>query len=96
MNIGSALRSLDRSDEAIAHCRQACQFHDSGYLPHLHLAAALAEAGKTDEALAALDKATQLEPALSIGFVRNHFPWAHETTMGNLSESLRKAGLPEE
>ncbi len=43
---GSALRHLGRDDEAIANCRQACQVPDTGFLPHMHLAAALAEAGQ--------------------------------------------------
>jgi adenylate cyclase len=47
---GNALRSLGRHDEAIAHCRQACQVPDSGFQPYMNLAAALAEAGHKNEA----------------------------------------------
>ena len=93
---GTALRFLGRHDEAIAHCRQACQFPDSGYHPHMHLAAALAEAGQNSEAQAALEKAMQLQPALSISFIRSRFVGEHETTLTSLLGSLRKAGLPEE
>ncbi|MCZ6770534.1 MAG: winged helix-turn-helix domain-containing tetratricopeptide repeat protein, partial [Proteobacteria bacterium] len=50
---GNALRSLGRHDEAIAICRQACQFPDVGFLPFMHLAAALAEAGRECAARAA-------------------------------------------
>jgi adenylate cyclase len=92
---GAALRELGRHDEAIAHCRQACQFPDSGFLPHLHLAAALAEAGKTSEAQAAVEKSMQFEPELSISFIRSRFPGVHETASKDLLGSLRKAGLPE-
>jgi adenylate cyclase len=92
---GSALRELGRNDEAIAHCRQACQIPDSGFLPHMHLGAALAEAGKTSEAQAAFEKAMHFEPALSISFIRSRFPGVHETTSKSLLDSLRKAGLPE-
>ncbi len=92
---GSALRVLGRHDEAIAHCRQACQFPDSGYHPHMHLAAALAEAGQASEAKGAVEKAMQLQPALSISFIRSRFVEEHETTFKSLLDSLRKAGVPE-
>jgi adenylate cyclase len=92
---GSTLRALGRHDEAIVHCRQACQFPGSGFLPHMHLAAALAEAGQKSEAQAATEKAMQLEPALSIDFIRNNFVGMHETTLNSLLDSLRKAGVPE-
>ena len=92
---GSALRFLGRYDEAIAICRQACRFPDAGFTAHMHLAASLAEAEKTDEAQAAVEKAMQLQPALSISFIRSSFVGMHETTLRNLLDSLRKAGVPE-
>ncbi len=92
---GSALRILGRHDEAIANCRQACRFPDSGYRPHMLLAAALADAGQNSEAQAAVAKAMQLEPALSTSFIRSHFVGMHETVLMNLLDSLRKAGVPE-
>ncbi len=61
----------------------------------MHLAAALAEAGQESEAQAAVEKATQLEPALSIGFIRSHFFGMHETILESMLVSLRKAGVPE-
>ncbi len=92
---GSALRALGRHDEAIAHCRQACQFPDAGFLPHLFLAAALAEAGQNSAAHAAVENAIQRQPAHSTGFIRNHFVNMHEITLTSLLSSLRKAGVPE-
>jgi adenylate cyclase len=92
---GSALRSLGRHDEAIAHCRQACQFPDSEHLPYTHLAAALAEAGQKSEAHAAVEKAMQLQPALSISFLRSLYVGMHETPLKSVLDSLRKAGVPE-
>jgi Flp pilus assembly protein TadD len=70
---GNALRSLGRHDEAIANCRQACQFPDVGFLPLMHLAAALAEAGQGSTARAAIEKTKQLQPAHSIGFIHESF-----------------------
>jgi adenylate cyclase len=95
MNKGSALRTLGRHDEAIAHCRQACQFPDTSYQPRMHLAAALAEAGQVGEAQAAVEKAMQLQPALSISFLRSRYVGTHETYLNSLLDSLRKAGVPE-
>ncbi len=95
MTKGSALRFLGRHDEAIAYCRQACQFPDSGFFPYMHFAAALAEAGQKSEAQATVEKAIQLQPALSISFLRSHFPSVHKTYLKSLLDSLRKAGVPE-
>ncbi len=95
MRKGSALRVLGRHDEAIAHCRQACQFPDSGYLPYMLLAAALAEGGQKSEAQVAVENAMQLQPALSISFIRDRFIGMHETYIKSLLDSLRKAGVPE-
>jgi TolB-like protein/Flp pilus assembly protein TadD len=92
---GSALRFLGRHQEAIAHCRQACQFPNAGFQPHMHLAASLAAAGQDREARVAVEKAVELEPALSIGFVRSHFFGMHETILKDTLVSLRKAGVPE-
>ena len=92
---GSALRSLGRHDEAISFCRQACQIPNAGFQPHMHLAAALADAGQTSEAQTAAEKAIQLQPALSLSFTRSRFIGMHETTLMNLLDSLRNAGVPE-
>ena len=92
---GNALRSLGRHDEAIAHCRQACQFPEVGFLPFMHLAAALAEAGQKSATRAATEKTVQLQPALSIGFIRSHFVGMHENSLQSLLDSLRKAGVPD-
>jgi tetratricopeptide (TPR) repeat protein len=92
---GSALRLLGRHDEAITHCRQACQIPDSGFLPHMHLAAALAEAGRLGQAETAVKNATQLQPALSIDFIRSQFVRMHDATLNSLLDSLRKAGVAE-
>ena len=91
----SALRFLGRHDEAIAHCQQACQLPDSGFLPHLHLATALAEAGRKSEARAALAKTMKLQPALSSSFIHRNYVGAHKTFLESLLESLRKAGMSE-
>ncbi|MFP6747484.1 MAG: adenylate/guanylate cyclase domain-containing protein [Alphaproteobacteria bacterium] len=92
---GTALRQLGRHDEAIAHGRKACQFPGVPYLPYMTLAASLAEAGQSSEAGAAVEKATRLQPALSISYIRRSFVGANEVYLNSLFDGLRKAGVPE-
>ena len=92
---GAALRFLGRHDEATEYCRQACQIPDSGFLPQINLAAALAEAGQKSEAQAAIEKAMQYRPALSISLLRSDYIGMHEKYMKSFLDSLRKAGMPE-
>jgi len=92
---GAALRQLGRHDEAITFCRQACQIPDAGFLPHMHLAASLAEAGRRREAEAEVKKAKSLQPTISLSFIRSNFVGSHETYLNSLCDSLRKAGLLE-
>ena len=95
MHKGTALRVLGRHDEAVAHCRQACQFPDTGHLPHMYLAAALVEAGQKSQTQAAVEKVMQLLPDLSISLLDSRFVGMHEPTWKSLRDSLRKAGVPE-
>ncbi len=93
---GSALGYLGHHDEAVAHCRRACQFPDGGFLTHMHLAETLAEAGQIEKAEMAVKNAMRIEPAFSIGFVRRRFLGnPHETFLNSLLDGLRKAGAPE-
>jgi len=92
---GSILRALGRYDEAIANCRQACQFPNAPFGPQLFLASILVTAEQLSEAQSAFGKAIQLEPALSVGFLRDVNPGAHETYLESLIDSLTKTGLLE-
>jgi adenylate cyclase len=96
INIGSSLRILGRYEEAVSHCRQACQFPNANFLSHMHLAACLAEAGEDGEARTAIARAIEHQPLLSIAYLRDIFVNLHEAVSTSLFGSLRKAGLPEE
>ena len=61
----------------------------------MNFAEALAEVGQMSKARAAIEKAMQLQPALSIGFMRRRYIGIHEKTLNSMLDSLRKAGLPE-
>ena len=93
--LGSALKDLGRHEEAIEHCRQSCQFPNAPFGPNLFLASALAEAGQISEAQAATERALQILPSLSISFLPKLNPGAHQDYVRRLTDSLRKAGLPE-
>jgi TolB-like protein/Flp pilus assembly protein TadD len=92
---GSALSMLGRHEEAVGFCRQACQFLNAGFQPHMHLAVTLARAGEQSEARKALDRAIELEPGLTAAFVRNHFFGMHEAMLDDILDSLKSAGLAE-
>ncbi len=92
---GFSLHLLGRHDEAVAHCRQACRFTDAGFLPYTYLAAALAGAGQKGAARAVVEKARDIEPTLSIGFMRERSVGMHESTLKGILDSLRNAGVPE-
>ncbi len=96
MVMGMVLRFLGRYDEAIAAGRQACQFPETSYQPQTNLASTLAAAGQISEAQAAVKNTMQLEPKLSIRFIRDIYVGAHETYLTGYFDGLRKAGLPEE
>ncbi|MEM7021322.1 MAG: tetratricopeptide repeat protein [Pseudomonadota bacterium] len=90
---GTALRFLGRHDEAVAHCRRACQFPGVGFLPYIHLTAALGAAGQKAAAQTALEKVTQHQPSFSISFVRNLWANQHEAPLKSFCDGLRKAGV---
>ncbi|MFP6770961.1 MAG: hypothetical protein VCE74_01235 [Alphaproteobacteria bacterium] len=95
MGEGAARRGLGRYDEVVVHGRQSCQFPGAGPFSYVHLAATLAEVGEKTKARAAVEKALQLEPAFSIGFVRSRFIGnPHENYLRSLIDGLRKAGAP--
>jgi len=92
---GTSLRQLGQHDEAVENCRQSCQFPDCGFLPHVNLGAALAEAGQESEARVVIEKTIRLQPGLSIGFLRDRFTNMHKVSLTSLLDSIRKAGVPE-
>jgi len=94
---GTVLRMLGRHDEAVECCRQACQYSNTGFFPYFHLANALAEAGLKSEARAAVDRAIELHPRLSISIslYRDRSVNMHERSAKSTLDSMRKAGFPE-
>jgi adenylate cyclase len=95
MMTGAALRFLERYDEAIEWGRAACQYSEAEFLPHLHLAASFGQAGRIDEARAAITKALESKPDLTATFMSERYATLHPAMRAPFFDGLRKAGLPE-
>ena len=67
----------------------------SSYYPHAVLGAALASLGRIDEARAAIEKAIEWKPDLTLSFVEKNMPTKEPGGLAPYLEGLRKAGLPE-
>jgi tetratricopeptide (TPR) repeat protein len=91
MLVGEAELGVGDTDAAIDQLHQTIDGGYRGYQVYTYLAAAHANAGKGDEAKAALAEARRLNPKLTI-------KWMIEHTSGIpvVVDGLRKAGLPEE
>ncbi len=75
---------------AIAEYRKAIDAGYRTFIPYADMAAALALAGRIDEAKAAMAQARQLNPQLTVKWEEAHAP-----DIPKLFDGLRKAGLPE-
>jgi TolB-like protein/Flp pilus assembly protein TadD len=90
--IGDAEINLGNFDAAIADYRKALDLGwQQAFFVHTNLAAAYAQAGKMDEAKAALAEARRLNPAITVKWMIEHTP-----NLPAVFDGLRKAGLPEE
>jgi Flp pilus assembly protein TadD len=92
---GAVLRFLRRYDEAIEWGRAACQYPESEFIPHLHLAASFGQAGRVNEARAEITKALELRPDLTITFMGRRYATLHPAMGIPFFDGLRMAGLPE-
>ena len=92
-----ACNLLERYEEAIAYADKAVQTpSSSSYWPHALKACALAQTGRADEARAALGRAIDEKPDLTIDYIACTLPTKHEGGLQPYLDGLRKAGLPEE
>ena len=89
--VGDAEINLGHFDSAIGEYRKALEMGENGFFVYTNLAAAYAQAGKMDEAKAALAEARRLNPAITIKWMTEHTP-----NLPAVFEGLRKAGLAEE
>ncbi len=90
MYMGDAELGPGDFNAAIAEYQKAIDAGYRTFIPYADMAAALALAGRMDEAKAALAQARQLNPQLTVEWEQAHAP-----NIPNLFEGLRKAGLPD-
>jgi len=81
-----------RYTDAVKWARQAVQSRHSIWAGHRMLCASLAQAGQIEEAKLVLAQLRQLQPNLSIRWVRQSIPWT-AGPMEKVLEGLCKAGL---
>ncbi len=85
-----------RFDEAAPHYARAVQANPRFSVMHAIHAAALAQAGRMDEAKAVASRLLALEPNFTIAsFGAALFPIFHRDLIGPIETGLRSAGLPE-
>jgi adenylate cyclase len=95
----STLYQLRQYDEAVRFARDAARHSVADLIwPYVHMAAALGQLGRTNEALAAVEELRRRRPGLTVSAVRS---WPHnrnrsERSLKHILEGLRLAGLPEQ
>ena len=84
------------TEAALAWVQKSMQLpRATGYWPHAVNAAALAQAGRIDEARYAVQTALVELPKLSIGYLAHSLPTKHPGGLDRYLDALRAAGLPE-
>ena len=81
-----------RYEEAIDWIRSALRLRPGFTAAHRILCASLAQAGKANEAQAALIRLRELQPNISIEWIERHVPYTPRA-MPHFIDGMRKAGL---
>lgn len=79
-------------DEAAEWARRAIHLRPDFIAAHRILVAALAQAGKTEETAAAMARLRELQPNLTLAWVKDKVPYT-DRAMPHFLEGMRKAGL---
>jgi tetratricopeptide (TPR) repeat protein len=98
---GIAKNHLGDCEQAVLWCRRAIEANRNYPEAHFHLAAALAQLGRLDEARSAVSAGLALNPSFTVSRARTNWTAmsddpAHPQQLAPIFEGLRKAGLPEE
>ena len=91
----TALYFAHRFDEAVEAAREAVRLNPATAGPHRILTASCAMAGIPDEAQKILTRLQQLQPGISVKWIRESMPAADQDCIDLYVEGLVKAGLPE-
>jgi len=81
-----------RYDEAIQWIRSAIRLRPGFTAAHRILCASLAQAGRGEEARVAMARLRELQPNISIDWIKRHVPYT-PTAMPHFLDGMRKAGL---
>ena len=96
MHVGSALYFTRNYEAAVEAAKRAIRAYPQFPLTYRWLAAALAQAGRIDEAKEVLERAIAIAPASFEMYVRGRPPWMRCEDHAHVLEGLRRAGLREE
>ena len=98
---GIAKNHLGDCEQAVLWCRRAIEANRNYPEAHFHLAAALAQLGRLDEAGSAVKAGLMLNPSFTVSRARINWTAmsddpAHSQQLAPIFEGLRLAGLPEQ
>ena len=94
--LGMAKFCLQALEEAVQWARKAIRAPHIQWPTHAVLVSALAHLDRMEEAAAELGILQELQPSVSVKFVRTQLPITDQPSLDLLTEGLRKAGVPEE
>lgn len=92
-HLGQAYFTLRRYDDAIAALEQGIKSNPASERLHLWLAAALAHAGRIDDALWEAEQVYALNPEFALASITASYPFKDESDKKHFLDGLRKAGL---
>jgi adenylate cyclase len=92
---GRILFLMRRYDEAIRVLEVALDRNPAFDRIHMHLAAALAELGRLEDAAWSVEEALAISPNLSLARERRESLYLEQSDIDHYIEALRKAGLPQ-
>jgi adenylate cyclase len=92
LHVASALYFSRKYEAAVEAARRTIRSYPDFPLTYRWFAAALAQAGRIDEAKEALDRAIAIAPASFDMYVRSRAPWMRPEDQAHILEGLRKAG----
>ena len=92
-HLAQAYYILGRYDAAIATLSRILETNPGAERVHVWLAAALAQAGRTDEARWETDQVLTADPDFNLQRAREIYPFRHDVDMDHLISGLRKAGF---
>ena len=92
-NMAVAYRDSGQYEEAIAMYRKIFQKWPQAIISHVGCAAALAMAGRLEEARAEAAEVMRIDPKFSLEGFTKRFPWKDQARVERFSEACRKAGL---